>query len=109
MDAPERLHDLPPGARDALERRYEGSFWTILHAWVDDDTVLAVMSLAPADAFDEAADAFDVDIVELHMVRVFDTLQGRWDVVADHELALGSLFESFVQDFFDETEPPDRA
>ena len=106
MDVPERLDDLPKGARDALERRYEGSFWTILHAWVDDDTVLAVVSVAPADAFDESADAFDVDIVEVHMLRIFDTLQGRWDVVADHELALGSLFESFVQDFFDETEPP---
>ena len=106
MDVPERLDDLPEGVRAVLNDRYDGSLWTVLHAWVDDDTVLAVVSVAPHDAFDEPADAFDVDIVELHMLRVFDTLQGGWDVVADHELALGSLFESFVQDFFDETEPP---
>ena len=109
MDVPERLDDLPEGARVALEQRYEGAFWTVLHAWVDDDTVLLVVSVAPDDAFDEAADAFDVDIVEVHMLRVFDTLQGRWDVVAAHQLALGALFESFVQEFFDATEPPERA
>lgn len=105
MEIPERIDELPQGARTALESRYGDAFWTVLHAWVDEDTVLVVVSVAPREAFDASADAFDVDAVEVHMLRVFDTLQGAWDVVADHELALGALFESFVQDFFDETEP----
>ena len=105
MDS-ERAEDLPQGARDALEARYGDLSWSLLHAWVADDTVLAVAAVAPDAAFDEAADAFDVDIVELHLLRVFDDLQGGWDIVSDHVVALGSLFEDFVQAFLDRTEPP---
>lgn len=106
MDDAASEHDLPEGARAALEERYGDTDWQLLHAWIDDDSILAVAAIAPAAAFDESADAFDVDIVELHMLRIFDDLQGGWDVVADHELALASLFEEFVQAYFDRTEPP---
>lgn len=106
MEPSVRADELPAGATRALETKYGDAMWTLVHAWVQDDSVLAVVSVAPEGAFEESADAFDVDIVELHLLRVFDTLQGRWDVVADQELRLGTLFEDFVQDYFDRTEPP---
>ena len=105
MDA-ERAESLPRGARDALEARYGDLSWSLLHAWVAEDTVMAVVAFAPETAFDEAVDAFDVDIVELHLLRVFDDLQGGWDILSDHVVALGSLFEEFVQEYLDRTEPP---
>lgn len=99
----EQTNELPDGAARALTERYGDAMWTLLHAWVEADTVLAVVSVAPEDAFDESADAFDVDIVELHLLRVFDTLQGSWEVASDQELRLGTMFEDFVQDFFART------
>lgn len=104
MDIPERIEALPAGAKRALTERYGDQLWTVVHAWVNEDSVLAVVSVAPESAFEEDADAFDVDIVELHLLRMFDTLQGWWDVASDQELRLGTLFEDFVQDFFERTE-----
>lgn len=106
MDTPERADDMPAGALAALEDRYGDALWTLLHAWIDDETVLAVVSVAPEEAFDESVDAFDVDIVELHLLRIFDTLQGEWGVAADHEMRMGTLFEDFVKTWLDRTEPP---
>ena len=102
----QRSDDMPSGARAALHSRYSGRDWALVHAWIDDDTVLAVTATAPEAAFDEGEDAFDVDAVELHLLRVFDDLQGGWEVVADHELPLSSLFEDLVQSYLDRTEPP---
>lgn len=106
MDIPDHADDMPAGALAALGERYGDALWTLVHAWIDDETVLAVISVAPDAAFDASSDAFDVDIVEVHMLRIFDTLQGEWDVVADHEMRLGTLFEDFVKTWLDRTEPP---
>ena len=91
--------DLPEPAAKVLERHYEGEPWTLLHAWVADDTVLAVVAVAGSNVFDEEADTFDVDEVRLEHLQLFDTIQEGWDLSVDSSAELGDVFGELVKSY----------
>jgi hypothetical protein len=57
--------DVPEPARALLDARYQGSAWSLLHAWISDDTVLCVVAMADDVVFDPDSDFFDVDGVRI--------------------------------------------
>lgn len=88
--------DLPDPAVSLLEERYGATPWAMLHAWVSDETILAVLAVAPEDAFDVEADTFDVDRISLeHVQLVFDQGEG-WTLAVDGEVGLNAVFEELV-------------
>ncbi|MEX2502335.1 MAG: hypothetical protein WD336_08155 [Trueperaceae bacterium] len=91
--------DLPEEARTLLQARYAGSAWTLLHAWIADDTVLAVVAVADDVLFDPSDDAFDVDGVRIETVQAFDTLQDGWDLAEDGAFPLGDVFGELIDAF----------
>ena len=97
---------IPARAREALEEWLDDRTGTLLHAWVVDEerTVLAVVGTVTEDAFDEETDGYDVDSIELHMLTVFDDLQGAWEVSDDSSLLLGSLFGDLANRYVNEDE-----
>ncbi len=88
--------DLPEAARALLDDRYAGTAWTLLHAWIADDAVLAVVAVADEVLFDPDDDAFDVDGVRIETVQAFDTLQDGWDLAEDGAFPLGDVFGELI-------------
>lgn len=89
--------DVPEPARALLEDRYRGSAWSLLHAWVSDDTVLCLVAVAGDEVFDPVEDAFDVDGVRIEALQLFDTVQDGWEVSEDGGFALGDVFGELVR------------
>lgn len=100
----EEFTEIPPGARGALQEWLAGRVGTLLHAWVveEGEAVLALVATVEDEAFDEETDGYDVDSIELHMLTVFDNLQGSWEVSDDGDLKLGSLFGELANRFVNE-------
>jgi len=91
--------DIPEAAEALLEERYKGSTWTMLHAWMSEETVLAVVAVADEDCFDAQEDAFDIDRVRIEALQLFDTLQEGWTLEEDTTFELGDVFGELVQAF----------
>lgn len=100
--------EIPEGAYHKLSERFHGTAWTLLHVWTTEEALLAVVATAADDAFDEQADEFDVDSVELHMVTLFDTLQEGWTLAPDAAMRLDEVFEELVDAFYDRDEDDDE-
>jgi hypothetical protein len=99
--------NIPEAAEALLEERYEGSTWTMLHAWTSDETVLAVIAVADDDCFDLEEDAFDVDRIRLEALQIFDTVQEGWAIEEDTAFELGDVFAELVQAFEGGEETPE--
>lgn len=89
--------EVPEAAVHLLEERYADEPWTLLHAWVSEDTVLAIVAIASEGVFDEEADAFDVDGVRLEYLQLFDTVQEGWELSLDASAELGDVFGELVR------------
>lgn len=89
--------DVPEPARALLEARYEGSAWSLLHAWMSDETVLCLVAVAGDDVFDPVEDTFDVDGVRVEALQLFDTVQEGWELSEDGDFALGDVFGDLVR------------
>lgn len=89
--------DVPEPAVELLKRHYQNAPWTLLHAWVSEDTVLAVVAVAGEGVFDEVADAFDVDGVRIEYLQLFDTVQEGWELSLDAGADLGDVFGELVR------------
>src|SRR6056297_1112879 len=89
--------DVPEPARALLEARYQNASWTLLHAWISDETVLAVVAVAEDDVFDPEEDHFDVDGVRIEALQMFDTLQEGWEIEEDAAFELGDVFGELVR------------
>lgn len=89
--------DVPEPAIELLTRHYHDDPWTLLHAWVSEDTVLAVVAIAGEGVFDEEADAFDVDGVRIEYLQLFDTVQEGWELSLDASAELGDVFGELVR------------
>ena len=89
--------DVPEPARALLEARYEGAAWSLLHAWVSDDTVLCLVAVAEDEVFDPDEDFFDVDGVRIEALQLFDTLQEGWELTEDAAFPLGDVFGELVR------------
>ena len=98
MDVPEPAHAL-------LEERFKDAAWTLLHAWISEDTVLAVVAVAENAVFDPEEDVFDVDGVRIEALQLFDTLQEGWELSEDGAFELGDVFGELVRAY--ETEAPE--
>lgn len=99
--------DVPEPAVRLLEERYADEPWTLLHAWVSEDTVLAVVAVAGEGVFDEEADAFDVDGVRLEYLQLFDTVQEGWELSLDAGAELGDVFGELVRAYEGDDEDED--
>ncbi len=88
--------DLPEPAVALLDQRFEGSAWAMLHAWVSDETILAVIAVAPEAAFDVDEDTFDVDVVRVEHVQLLHDTDEGWTLEVDGEVDLRSVFEELV-------------
>lgn len=91
--------DVPEPAVRLLNDHYRNEPWTLLHAWVSEDTVLAVVAVAGEGVFDEEADAFDVDGVRIEYLQLFDTIQEGWELSLDAGAELGDVFGELVRVF----------
>lgn len=97
--------DVPEPARALLEARYQNASWTLLHAWISEETVLAVVAVAEDAVFDPEEDHFDVDGVRIEALQMFDTLQEGWEIEEDAAFELGDVFGELVR-AYEEGEPP---
>ena len=97
--------DVPEPARALLDTRYQGSAWSLLHAWISDDTVLCVVAVADDVVFDPDGDFFDVDGVRIEALQLFDTVQDGWEVSEDATFELGDVFGELVS-AYEEGESP---
>lgn len=97
--------DVPAPARALLEARYQDASWTLLHAWISDETVLAVVAVADDAVFDPDEDVFDVDGVRIEALQLFDTLQEGWTLSDDGTFELGDVFGELVRAY--EGDPPE--
>ncbi len=91
--------DVPAPARALLDARFEGSAWTLLHAWVSEDTVLCLVAVAEDEVFDPEEDYFDVDGVRIEALQLFDTIQDGWELTEDAAFALGDVFGELVRGY----------
>ena len=99
--------DVPEPARALLAARYEDASWTLLHAWISDDTVLAVVAVADDEVFDPDEDVFDVDGVRIEALQLLDTLQEGWELSEDGAFELGDVFGELVRAYEGEGEAPE--
>ena len=91
--------DVPEPAQALLEARYGEASWTLLHAWMSEDTVLCVVAVADEACFDSEEDMFDVDRVRIEALQVFDTMQDGWTIEEDTSFELGDVFGELVREF----------
>ncbi len=99
--------DVPEAARALLEERYRNASWTLLHAWIAEDTVLAVVAVADDAVFDPEDDVFDVDGVRIEALQLFDTVQEGWELSEDGAFELGDVFGELVRAYEGEELVPD--
>jgi hypothetical protein len=88
--------DVPEPAQALLDARYEGASWTLLHAWISEETVLCMVAVAEDACFVPEDDAFDVDRVRFEALQLFDTMQDGWTLEEDTGFELGDVFGELV-------------
>lgn len=100
-DDVEEAVDIPEAANEVMEGWLAENTGLLLHAWIadDDKSVLAVVATVADEAFDSETDGYDVDSIELHMLTMFDTEQGGWELNVDNEVKLGNLFGELANRF----------
>lgn len=96
--------DMPEPALALIDERYGDASWALLHAWISDETVLAVVAVAPDDAFDPSEDAFDVDAVLLEHLQLAHDAESGWSLSVDGEASLRDVFEELVASYEDANE-----
>ena len=99
--------DVPEPVTELLERHYQEESWTLLHAWVSNDTVLAVVAVAGVGVFDTDSDTFDVDGVRIEHLQLFDTIQEGWSLEVDSSADLGDVFGELVRAYEGEDDEPE--
>lgn len=91
--------DVPEGAREQMERLYANEAWTLLHAWIGEGAVLAVVAVAADGVFDQEADAFDVDGVRIDYLQLTREEGAGWTSSVDASAELGDVFGELVHAF----------
>ncbi|MDZ7799448.1 MAG: hypothetical protein U5K81_01580 [Trueperaceae bacterium] len=91
--------DVPEGAQEQMELLYGREAWTLLHAWIGEGAVLAVVAVAADGVFDQEEDAFNVDGVRLDYLQLTEEEDGAWSSSVDASAELGDVFGELVHAF----------
>lgn len=96
--------DIPDTAFEALATEFTDGASVVLHAWTTESgEIHAVVATSPDEAFDEGADAFDVDQVELSMVTLRHEIGDEtWRVDVESGIGFADLFSELIEAYYDD-------
>ncbi len=100
--------DIPEPARKLLEARFEGEDWTLMHAWISEETVLCVCAIAGEGAIDaDDEGVLDVDAVRIEALQLFSEGTADWTLSEDGAFSMADVFGDLLGDTHDHEDAHD--